>query len=96
LIMENDTREAYFDGIVLSMTLKQAKTASHPGQCDEDVAFVAAQLDDQLDQIGPALLRDVLKEWGYEKEVLVDHEDNLLTLVWLAAGQIVDEEGQSS
>ena len=79
--------------IELRMTLAQARTASHAGSCDDDVKWLSQRPDiaNQLDAIDPALLADELREYGpWDETELADHDQNLQRLVWLAAGDIVD------
>lgn len=80
--------------IELQMSLQEAESASHQGQCDDDVKalselpHIAAQLAD----IDADTLRQELKEYGaWDADQLADHEQNLQRLLWLAAGDIVEE-----
>lgn len=81
--------------IELQMSLDEAKSASHQGQCDDDVRalskvpHIAAQLAD----INPDTLARELKEYGaWDESELADHEQNLQRLLWLAAGDIVEQD----
>lgn len=77
--------------IELSMTLAQAKSAAHQGQCDADVRELSKvpAIARQLSKIEPATLRDELKEYGaWDAEELADHDQNLQRLLWLAGGDI--------
>lgn len=79
--------------IELQMTMKQARSASHQGRCDEDVLSLSSEkaLRRQLDKIDAGTLVDELKEYGaWDDDELADHEHNLQRLVWLAAGDIVE------
>ena len=76
------------------LTADDARGASHPGACDDDVAallrepYVAAQLEG----IGAAGIRDALKPVGaWEDDELSDDDANRARFVWIAAGQIADE-----
>jgi hypothetical protein len=83
--------------IQLKMTLRQAHSASHQGQCDADVLSLMAHpaIRRQLARIEPALLARELREYGaWDTEQLSNHEDNLMRLVWIAAGDIAEEAGQ--
>jgi hypothetical protein len=80
--------------IELEMTKAQAKSASHQGQCDEDVSGLSRvpAIARQLDKIDPTLLRDELREYGaWEDDELADHDQNLQRILWLAAGDIVED-----
>jgi len=83
--------------IELRMTLAQARTAAHSGSCDEDVRWLSQRPDiaDQLDGIDPSLLVAELREYGaWDETELADHDQNLQRLVWIAAGDIVEESNQ--
>lgn len=79
--------------IELNITKRQAAGASHPGDCERDVAELCKvpAIAKQLAVIDSALLRDELREWGaWDETELADHAQNLQRLVWLAAGDIAD------
>lgn len=76
------------------MTLEQAESASHAGQCDADVRALskAPEIAAQVAAIDPAVLRAELGEYGaWTEDDLADHEANVQRVIWLAAGDIVDE-----
>lgn len=80
--------------IELTMTMKQAEGAHHQGSCDEDVAALARnpKIARQLAKIAPATLASVLREYGaWDAEQLADHDENLRRILWIAAGDIVEE-----
>ena len=81
--------------IEIQMSLAEAQSASHQGKCDDDVKalselpHIAAQLAD----INPAILVDVLREYGaWDTEQLADHDQNIQRLLWSLAGDIVEQE----
>lgn len=79
----------------IEMTLTQAEAMSHRGACDNDVAAgkQVPNIQAQLDAIDPAKLRRELKEYGaWEDDELSDHSANLDRILWLAAGNIVDNQ----
>lgn len=79
--------------IELQMTLAQAQSASHQGQCDDDVATLSKhpKIARQLAKIDPALLAAELQEYGaWDDTELSDHAQNLQRILWLAAGDIVE------
>lgn len=83
--------------IEFQMTLEQAQSASHQGQCDADVRALSEvpEIATALTRISPETLRSELAEYGAWDELeLADHDQNLQRLLWLAAGQIVDEAAQ--
>lgn len=81
-------------GLCLEMTMDQAKSAVHSGDCEEDVNGLMQQpkIARQLRKIDPDALRKELREYGaWDDKELSDHNSNLQRLVWLAAGNLVDE-----
>jgi len=83
-----------FERFELAMTLEDAQSASHSGRCDEDVLALSRQphIAAQLANLDPEKVRDELREYGaWEDGELADHEENLQRVLWLGAGQIVDE-----
>lgn len=80
--------------IELQMTLDQAQRAFHQGECDRDVRELASDpaIAIQLAEIDPSNLAKELKDYGaWDEAELADHERNLQRILWLAAGEIVDE-----
>ena len=80
--------------IELEMTLDDAQSANHQGQCDDDVLALSNQptIRMQLETIDPETLRQELKEYGaWDETELADHEQNLQRILWLAAGDVVDD-----
>lgn len=83
-----------FDRFEIEMTLEQALSASHTGECSEDVAALVAcpAIASQLDKIGPDKIRDELGEYGaWDEEELAFDDSNRHRIVWLAAGNIREE-----
>ena len=79
--------------IELTMTLEQAQSGSHPGQCDADVHALSRVpgIKAQLDTIDSALLVDELREYGaWDEAELADHDQNLQRILWLACGDILE------
>jgi len=84
---------AYFERFTLSMTLKEANSISHPGNCEDDVkAFLCSgKMDRQFRKISADLIRDELKEYGaWDDEELSDTTLNKERITWIAAGNIVE------
>lgn len=72
----------------LVMTLEDALSASHQGQCDDDVRTLSERPDirAQLSKFDPAAVRKDLEEYGaWDEDELADHEQNLQRLLWLAS-----------
>lgn len=84
----------YFTGnynIQLKMTLAQAKSASHPGQCDDDVLALSRvpTIARQLRKLSPDSVRRELSEYGaWSADELSDHDANLQRILWIAACDI--------
>ena len=80
--------------IEIQMTLEQAQSGSHQGQCDEDVFALSRvpEIKEQLDAISPQILSEELKEYGaWDETERQDHVQNLQRVLWLACGDIVDK-----
>jgi hypothetical protein len=79
-------------GVEFQMTLAQAKRGSHQGSCDSDVKVLVEELANELEQIDPVQLKRELADYGaWNERELANHQDNLERIVWLAAGNILDE-----
>ena len=79
--------------IELQITMEQARTGSHQGQCDSDVQYLSQipSIKRQLARIDPEVLRNELREYGaWDAIELSDHEQNIQRLLWLACGDILD------
>ena len=82
---------AHYDRFSISMSLKQAQSASHAGRCDEDVKVLLKHpsIIKQLAAIPPAKLAAELHECGaWDAEELADHEMNKNRIIWVAACDI--------
>lgn len=90
---------AIFNRFEIKMTLAQAKGASHQGRCDEDVAALLAEpsIKRQLAKIPAASITAELKEYGaWDDEELADVAANQARIVWIAAGNIVEEHNTTN
>jgi hypothetical protein len=75
----------------LWLTADDAESASHQGQCDDDVAGLAEvpYVAQQLSEWKPEHVRDELKEYGaWDETELADDAQNLQRMLWLAASDI--------
>ncbi|CAK0779620.1 Phage protein [Azospirillaceae bacterium] len=85
----------YFEhGFSISMTLKQAESCSHSGQCDEDVQALSRlpAIRRQLVKIPPEAIAAELKEHGAWDEIeLQDYEQNIQRILWITANNISEE-----
>jgi hypothetical protein len=80
--------------IDLNLTKKQAGIGSHPGQCLPDIEYLRTvpAIKRQLAKIDPQILRDELDEYGaWDENELSNHDMNLTRLLWIACGDIQDE-----
>lgn len=82
----------YIDGIEIAEDI--ARNCSHSGPCDDDVerARLLPEVQAELSKIDPEGLRKELKEYGcWTDQQLADHNTNLDRILWIAAGNIMDE-----
>jgi hypothetical protein len=101
---EDETEERFWftsssGRVEFQLTLEQAESVSHSGQCDDDVAALMADpfIRLQLARITPDILRLELREYGaWEDAQLADHQTNLSRILWLAGGDIVEEQRAKS
>lgn len=90
---------ATFNRFQVEMTLDEAMTGSHQGECDEDVEYLCSlpHIKKQLEEIDPRLIAEELREYGaWDSEELADHEQNKRRIIWIAAGNIRDEEEENA
>ena len=90
-----DLRYSSFNRFEIELTLEQAESGSHQGQCDEDVDALSREpaIAAQLSKLEPGAVRDELREYGaWGDDELADHDQNLQRVLWLACGQITDEQ----
>lgn len=77
--------------IELNITKKQAAACSHPGECSHDVQELRKVpiIQRQLNKLTPHLVAVCLSEYGvWDDEELLDHEENLHRLLWVACCDI--------
>lgn len=91
------THAAYFNYIgSIELPEDVARNCSHSGPCDEDIklAMQLPEIKAELSEIDRDDLKKELSEYGaWSDEELSNHEDNLERILWIAAGNIVDENG---
>ncbi len=79
--------------IELQITKKQALAGSHPGPCDADIQALSQvpAIRRQLNKIDAQELRKELEGYGaWDEEELQDHAQNLQRILWLACGDIAE------
>ena len=89
---------AYFERFVLELPADVVDACSHSGSVDDDVAYALLRDDvsTELDRIDPEDLRAELAEYGaWDDEELSDHERNRARILWIAAGNIRDNNIES-
>lgn len=80
--------------IEFEVTLDDARSCSHSGRCDDDVAALrrTPYIAEQLAKIAPEDLAAELKGYGaWDAAELADHEANLSRVLWLACCAICEE-----
>jgi hypothetical protein len=85
---------AYFERFEIKMTLEQAKSVSHQGQCIEDVLELLKDKKylSQFYKIDSESIAAKLKEYGaWDEEELKDVIANQERITWLAGHQIVED-----
>lgn len=85
---------AYFDRFSISLTKKQAFSASHSGDCSTDIEALLAirSIYCQLAKIHLSDLRAELSEYGaWSPEELSDNSANLKRILWIACGNIRED-----
>lgn len=78
----------------LRLTDEQARGASHQGQCDDDVLALSQDpgIASQVAQWPADTLRAELREYGaWSDAELQDHAQNIQRMLWIAAGDVVDQ-----
>ncbi len=96
------TKTAYFERFTLELPERAVSECNHQGQCDEDVAYWAGANWQGVTRI-PRITRPAeitseklkaeLKEYGaWDDEELNDDDANWKRIIWLAAGNIQEEE----
>lgn len=85
---------ASFDRFEIEMTKAQAESCSHTGACDSDVLALSKlpKIARQFKKIDPLHIAEELKGYGaWDEEELKDTDQNVQRILWIAAGNIVDD-----
>lgn len=80
-------------GIEINLTMKQAKQGMHQGPCDMDIKDLrhVPSIKRQLNKLDVETLKRELKEYGaWDENELSNHDENLDRILWLACGDIVE------
>lgn len=79
--------------IELGLTLEQAQSVAHQSQCDADLKELSKlpSVRKQIAKWKPATLAGELREYGaWEPADLQNHDENVQRMLWLLAGDIVE------
>lgn len=83
-------KTAYFNRFTVDMPAEAVNQCSHHGACDDDVDFWQDRI---AINAPPDQIRAELKEYGaWTQEELNDNQANKRRLLWLAAGNIQEDE----
>ena len=77
----------------LRLTLDEAESCSHPGNCQADVIdlILTDGISAQVSTWDPETLRAELAEYGaWDEEELADYEENIRRMVWLACCDVAE------
>jgi len=81
--------------IELAITMDDAHCGYHQGACDDDVESLCCvpYIAEQLARIDSWRLCEELKEYGaWDGDELADHDQNLRRVLWLACGDLCDQQ----
>ncbi len=85
--------------IELAIIFDDARSGMHQGRCDEDIAALmqVPYIAEQLAAISEDVAREVATEYGrndygHGPEDMHDHQANLAYVLWMACGDIIDDE----
>lgn len=83
---------AIFNSFEIEMTLEQARSMSHSGDCEPDVLdAIKNGLGKQLKGKEDDVRRELSEYGSWDDEELCDDEMNLVRILWIAANNIVEE-----
>lgn len=92
--MTAHTWEAGSGRLSLDLTLDDARSCSHPGQCDDDVAWLQSlpRIQEQTNAWDPETLKAELAEYGaWNGDELSDHGANVTRMVWVACCDVAEQ-----
>lgn len=79
--------------IELQLTMNQALTGSHTGDCEADIKYLrqVPAIKRQLKKLDPETVAKELAEFGcWTGSQLAIHDDNLTRILWIACCDIAD------
>lgn len=78
----------------IELTMEQAEQGHHSGECYDDVKALTdiPEIKEQLEKLDISLVKETLKEYGFEGEEIDRYSDKeaLIRILWLACGDITD------
>lgn len=91
------TKIAYFNYIMDGIELPEdvVNLCYHMGDCSDDIerCMELPEVKAELAKLDPATLVKELSEYGaWNADQLADHTENLKRILWIAAGNIQDED----
>lgn len=103
IVCKVDSQQVFFSGMFcggsygleLSMTLEQADSCSHQGECYEDTKYLSKNPDikKQFEKINKGTIKKALKELGaWKDKELQDDSENEIKAIWIAACDINEEK----
>lgn len=96
--MEEEKVYTYVQDIEFEMTLEDANCGCHIGSCDEDVQELVDTdyIREQLDRLDTEVIRENIRAYGLDDVDEMDRHRLECYLVWIAAGNIVDDDYSKS
>lgn len=81
----------------LEITMKQAESCSHSGECEPDVKelMLVPKIRRQLNKLNSTKLVKDLTDYGaWTEEELTNHQDNLMRWLWISCCDITERKYQ--
>ena len=88
---------ATFERFELNVPQHIVDSVPRSGAVDNEINFHVynSEIIDALDDIGAEKIRDELREYGaWEDDELADEKENRARLLWIAVGNIQEEQAQ--
>ena len=86
---------AQFNTFELELPEDVIQGCSHSGRCDDDIenCRLLPEVITALDKLDPVKVRKELEEYGaWDDTELSNHDDNLNRILWIAAGDIQEQD----
>lgn len=91
------TKIAQFNYFEIELPEDVVSLCYHQGPCDDDIdrCIELPEVKAELAKLDPAELVKELRDYGaWDDNELADHSQNLKRILWIAAGNIQDENDQ--